>query len=349
MSPSEKPPDIGFDRGVFEELEPAQQDAAFRSEGIVGFTPPMQRIYRLIAKIAPTESTVFVTGESGTGKELVARAIHYQSRRADRLFLAVNCGALPEALFESELFGHVRGAFTGAITDRKGLFHQADGGTLFLDEIAEMPPSTQVKLLRVLQEGEVRRVGEQEHTHVDVRVIAATNRDPWQAVSEGRLREDLFYRLNVFHIEMPPLRERREDIPLLARYFLEKYSTRFGKSVTSFSNQAQFFLMRHDYPGNVRELENIVQGAVVLAEGDVVVPADLPPHLTQPKVLMLEDRSGEAVKAAKYDEDLTLAQVEQHHIKRTLERSGGNVSEAARKLGISRSTLWRKMKEMDNG
>jgi len=324
-----------------------REEKVLRSEGILGISPPMQRIYRMIAKIAPTESTVFVTGESGTGKELVARAIHYQSRRADRLFLAINCGALPEALFESELFGHVKGAFTGAITDRNGLFHQADGGTLFLDEVAEMPPSTQVKLLRVLQEGEVRRVGDREATRVDVRVIAATNKDPWKAVSEGSLREDLFYRLNVFHIELPPLRDRKEDIPLLARYFLEKYSARMGKKITSFSKGAQFYLMRHDYPGNVRELENIIQGAVALAEGDVIVPADLPPHVTRPKVLMLEQKKGgEGAALDGYDESLTLAEVEKLHIRKVLEKCQGNASEAARRLGISRSTLWRKMKEM---
>ncbi len=246
---------------------------------IIGRSPRIQRIFRFISKIAPTESAVLITGESGTGKELLARSIHYQSRRAHKPFLALNCGALPENLLESELFGHVRGSFTGATSDKKGLFEQADGGTLFLDEVGELLQPSQVKLLRVLQDGEVRRVGANVSVRVDVRIISATNRDLRADMEEGRFREDLYYRLNVFQIEIPPLRERREDIPLLAAYFLERYATKMKKAVSDFSPEAQELLLRYPYPGNVRELENAVQRAVALAEDVVIRPEDLPPLL----------------------------------------------------------------------
>ncbi|HWN81804.1 MAG TPA: sigma 54-interacting transcriptional regulator, partial [Candidatus Udaeobacter sp.] len=254
---------------------------------IIGATPRMRRVLRLIEKIAPTESTVLITGESGTGKELVARAIHHLSPRSGRVFLAINAGAFPETLIESELFGHVRGAFTGADRERRGLFEEANGGTLFLDEVAEMAPHLQVRLLRVLESGEVRPVGSAETRRVDVRVIAATNQDPLVAVKKGTLREDLFYRLNVFHIVLPPLRERREDIPLLAAYFTERKSRDLGKAVTRFARDAQTALMRYDYPGNVRELEHAIERAVVLADGDTISLEDLPPTITSSKLLLL--------------------------------------------------------------
>src|SRR2546427_11990354 len=208
------------------------------SLNMIGQSPGMQRIFKLIAKIAPTESPVFITGESGTGKELIASAIHLQSRRSHRPFVAVNSSAIPESLFESEIFGHVRGAFTGASSDRVGLMQHADGGTIFFDEVAEMPLSVQVKLLRALQSGEIRRVGAKESMQVDIRVVAATNRDVKRALEEGSFRDDLYYRLNVFHVELPPLRERREDIPLLANYFREKFSRELGKRVTGFTDEA---------------------------------------------------------------------------------------------------------------
>jgi len=270
----------------------------------------------------------------------VTRAIHYESPRAARPFVPVNCAAIPDTLFESELFGYVRGAFTGAAGAKKGLFEQAEGGTLFLDEIAEMPPSIQGKLLRALQEKEIRRIGDVAPIRVDVRLIAATNKEIKKALGTGQLREDLYYRVNVFQIELPPLRERKEDIPLLARYFLERYSRRLGKGVTSFSQEAQLFLLHYDYPGNVRELENVVERAVALAEGDAITERELPSELTQRKMLRAP---GESLMG--YSTDWSLAQLEGEHIKAVLERHKGNVSRAASSLGVSRSTLWRKMRQ----
>jgi transcriptional regulator with PAS, ATPase and Fis domain len=271
---------------------------------------------------------------------MVATAIHLQSGRAHRPFVTVNAAAVPETLFESELFGYVRGAFTGAVSDREGLLRQADGGTLFLDEVAEMPLAVQAKLLRALQSGEVRRVGATEATRVNVRVVAATNRDLGRALAEGRLREDLYYRLNVFHIELPPLRERREDIPILANFFLERYARRLGKHVTRFSERAKYYLMHYDYPGNVRELENAMERAATLAEGPEIGHLDLPPAFREALVPML--REGDAFP---YTEQMTLAQLEAEHIRRVLVHFAGNSTRAAKSLGISRSTLWRKMRE----
>ena len=310
------------------------------TQSMIGQSPAMQRIFRLIGKIAPTESPVLITGESGTGKEMIATSIHLQSRRAHRPFVAVNSSAIPESLFESELFGHVRGAFTGATSDRIGLMEHADRGTIFFDEVAEMPPSIQVKLLRALQNGEVRRVGAKESIRVDVRVIAATNRDVKKALQDGSFREDLYYRLNVFHIELPPLRERREDIPLLANYFREKYARQLGKPVLRFGERAEMLLVRYDWPGNVRELENAVERAVILAEGREVTPGDLPPAVREPRQPLL-DRGG----AFPYSEAMTLSQLEAEHIRRVLAHNAGNTTKAAKSLGISRSTLWRKIKE----
>ncbi len=310
---------------------------------IIGRSPRMQRIFRFVSKIAPTESAVLLTGESGTGKELLARSIHFQSRRAHEPFLAINCGALPENLLESELFGHVRGSFTGATTDKKGMFEQADGGSLFLDEVGELPQTSQVKLLRALQDGEVRRVGSNSSIRVDVRIISATNRDLRRAMEERGFREDLYYRLNVFQIEVPPLRERREDIPLLAGYFLDRYAAKMHKSLSGFSEEAQVRLVRYDYPGNVRELENALQRAVALAEGDVIRPEDLPPQMREAARPRIEAPR----EAVHVPDGLTLEEVEAIYIQRTLERVAGNASEAARRLGISRSTLWRKLKKLD--
>ena len=313
------------------------------SANIIGATPRMQRIFRFVSKVAPTESAVLITGESGTGKELLARSIHIQSRRAHHPFLAVNCGALPENLLESELFGHVRGAFTGATTDKKGLFEQADGGTLFLDEVGELSPPSQVKLLRALQDGEVRRVGSNQSVRVDVRPISATNRDLRRAMEEGGFREDLYYRINVFHIEIPPLRDRREDVPLLATYFLEHYAHLMHKTVRGISHDAGVLLLRYAYPGNVRELENAIQRAVALAEDDVIRPEDLPPEMRRAQ----DYRLAPPREALEVPDGLTLEELEMLYIRRTLDRAGGNASEAARRLGISRSTLWRKLKRVN--
>jgi transcriptional regulator with PAS, ATPase and Fis domain len=318
------------------------------SEDILGATPRMQRVLKLVEKIAPTDSPVLITGESGTGKELVARAIHYQSRRADRPFIPINAAALTESLAESELFGHVKGAFTGAHHDKRGLFEDADQGTLFLDEVGDISPALQVKLLRVLQQGEVRRVGESHARIVDVRVIAATNRDLTEALKSGAFREDLYYRLNVFQIELPALRERRDDISILALYFLTRYARRLGKHLEGFSPEAQSLLLSYDYPGNVRELENAVQRAATLAEGRLVQASDLPPWMHH-SARLLSEPTGAGGGVAGYvdlvpNEDMTIAELERRHIQRTLERHRHNMSRTARALGVSRATLWRKLK-----
>ena len=329
-------------RGLWEARVPVADELPRRAgitQRMIGVSPRMQRVFRLVAKVAPTESTVLLTGESGTGKEMVATAIHLQSARAHIAFVTVNCAAIPETLFESELFGHVRGAFTGAVADKVGLLKQADGGTIFLDEVAEMPVSVQPKLLRALQSGEIRRVGEATSTRVDVRVIAAMNRDPVRALEQGRLREDLYYRLSVFHIELPPLRERREDIPLLANFFRDRHARKLGKRVERFDERAQAYLIQYDYPGNVRELENAIERAVTLAEDGVIVASDLPPSFREPVVRLL--REGDAFP---YTETMSLAQIEAEHIRRALSHFAGNTTRTARSLGISRSTLWRKMR-----
>ncbi len=338
---------------------------------IVGASAKMQRIFRLVRKVAPTDSTVLLTGESGTGKELVARSLHVQSRRALGPFVPVNVGALPESLVESELFGHVRGAFTGASAERPGLVEAADHGTLFLDEIGDMPLATQVNLLRALESNEVRRVGDNATRLVDIRVIAATHRDLRREVAEGRFREDLYYRLNVVQIDLPPLRERREDIGLLASYFLERLSTRAGRSGLAFSPEATLLLERYDYPGNVRELENAVEHALAVSEGARITPGDLPSAFRTPRLLPTgrgddvpeggRGRSGTGPEGAyppgsEPDSRLlrdpgdprtswSLAEIEKEHIRRVLDRHRGNSTAAARQLGISRTTLWRKLRQ----
>ncbi len=319
-------------------VEPTRRGSI--TQQLIGVSPAMQRVFRLVARIAPAETPVLLTGESGTGKEMIAQSIHLQSRRANRSFVTVNAAAIPESLFESELFGHVRGSFTGAVSDRVGMFQQADGGTIFLDEIGDLPLSVQVKLLRALQNGEVRRVGASESTRVDVRVIAATNRDLHRALADGSFREDLYYRLNVFHIELPPLRERREDIPVLANYFRERLARERGKRVERFTDRAQFYLMRYDYPGNVRELENAIERAVALSEHGEITHLDLPPSLRETAIPLIAQGT-----AFPYSESLSLAQLEAEHIRRVLQHYAGNTTKTARSLGISRSTLWRKMRE----
>jgi len=327
-----------------------------RSHGIVGASPRMQRIFRLVSKVARTDSTVLITGESGTGKELVARSIHLQSRRAAGPFVPVNVGAIPETLVENELFGSVRGAFSGAAADRRGLVEEADGGTLFLDEIGEMPPLAQVKLLRTLESNEVRRLGENQARLVDVRVVAATHRDLPEEIARGRFREDLYYRLNVVHIDLPALRDRREDIGLLASYFLERAAARAGHAGFEFSGAARSLLERYDYPGNVRELENAIEHAVAVAEGSTILPSDLPAPMTSARLLprdatppatWRDERPAPRPRVASEHEHDTwsLADVEREHIRRVLKRHGGNSTAAAQQLGISRTTLWRKLRE----
>ncbi|HEX7124877.1 MAG TPA: sigma-54 dependent transcriptional regulator [Thermodesulfobacteriota bacterium] len=303
--------------------------------GIIARSPQIRAVLDLVTRVAPTEATVLVQGESGTGKELIAKAIHHASPRASGPFLAVNCGALPETLLESELFGHVKGAFTGATATKKGLFEEADGGTILLDEIGDMAPALQVKLLRVLQEGEVRRVGANQPITVSTRVVAATNRDLQQLMRQGSFREDLYYRLNVIPVVLPPLRERREDIPVLAEHFLERFARRQGRTLR-LSPQAMERLLRYPWPGNVRELENAIERTAILARQEVIRPEDLPPHVA----------SGIGLGAAPpLPAQECLADVEKAHILQTLERLAWNYSRAAEVLGIGRTTLWRKLKE----
>jgi len=300
---------------------------------MIGRSAPMIEVFHLIETIARTTSTVLVTGESGTGKELVARAIHFHSLRRDRPFVAVNCGALTETLLESELFGHLRGSFTGAEANKKGLIEAAERGTIFLDEIGEMSPMMQVKLLRVLQERKFRRVGGVDEIEADIRVIAATNRDLSQMVEEGRFREDLFYRINVIPVKLPALRERPEDIALLASHFLAKYTAQMGKSITNLSQEASELLQRYEWPGNIRELENAVERAVALEGTPVVLPESLPQHIRaglsrqKPQPMMLPD-SG-------FDLEEHVQSIERDYIAQALKRAGGVQVRAAELLGMS--------------
>jgi DNA-binding NtrC family response regulator len=298
-------------------------------------SPEMAELIRVIAKCAPSDSTVLIQGETGTGKELVANEVYRRSLRKDKPMLPVNCGALQEQLLESELFGHEKGAFTGASVLRAGLFEVADGGTIFLDEIGEMHPNTQVKLLRVLQSGEVRRVGGNRIRHVNTRVIASTNKDLTKAVQEGELREDLYYRLSVLTLHVPPLRERKQEIPHLVEYFLEQAASRRGAGRVEFSDDAMNVLMKHDWPGNVRELENIVELGVVLAEEPIIRVSDLPPHLLTTG-LASSNASG----------PLSLEQVETAHLLRVLKINGGNKRKTARDLEIDTKTLYNKLKKL---
>lgn len=308
-------------------------------EETIGAAPAMRRVVETITKVAPTDSTVLLMGESGTGKEVLATTVHRLSPRRDMPFVAVNCAALPEGLLESELFGHVKGAFTGAEGDKRGLFEEADGGSVFLDEIGDMALITQAKLLRVLQNGEIRPVGASVPLRVDVRVIAATNRDLVDAVSRNKFREDLYFRLNVIQIRIPPLRERMDALPALVKHFLEVFNGKFNKNVSRLDDHAQALLMDYAYPGNVRELESIMAHAVIMAEADVIAAKDLPDQV----------RRGAAPRLAlPYHADHgihTLNEGESQAIRAALEKLEGNQTEAAKRLGISRSTLWRKMKE----
>lgn len=318
-----------------------QLTEAAASEEIIGRSDALKRMLGFIETVAPTEATVLVTGESGTGKELVARALHAASARAGKPLVTVNCAALAETLLESELFGHEKGAFTGADRRREGRFVQANGGTLFLDEIGEMPLQLQAKLLRALQQGEIQRVGSDTPITVDVRVIAATNRDLRQEVQEKRFREDLYFRLNVISIEVPPLRRRGEDIPLLAAYFLQRFAERNRKSIKGFSPQAMDSLLRYSWPGNVRELENAVERAVILCNGDLVTGAELPDNIAH----AAPQEEGPAQQESLSLAGMALELVERRAIEDTMRQTGDNKSEAARRLGITRATLHNKLRK----
>ena len=307
---------------------------------IVAASSPMIELLEMLERAAEYKATVLLTGESGTGKEVLARAIHAQSGRRHLAFVAVNCGAIPEALLESELFGHVRGAFTGADRARRGLFVEADGGTLFLDEIGELPPSLQVKLLRVLQEEEVRPLGEAKSRSIDVRVIAATSRDLEREVAAGRFREDLFYRLDVFRLRVPPLRERREDVPVLVDHFLAMFRETLGKPVRTIADDALDRLVAHDWPGNVRELENVMERAMILCDGDRITLPDLPDALAKPRRAAPPPASGGDFSLRR-----ARRRFESELITRALEATGGNRTRAARLLEISHRALLYKIKE----
>ncbi|HQB39170.1 MAG TPA: sigma-54 dependent transcriptional regulator [Deltaproteobacteria bacterium] len=309
--------------------------------GIISRNPQMQEIFSLIAKVASLKTTVLILGESGTGKELVARAIHTSGNRAAKPFVAVNCGAIPENLLESELFGHVKGAFTDASSDKIGLFRQADGGTLFLDEVGEMPPSLQVKLLRVLQEEEVRPLGAQTSYRVNVRVVSATSRDLDADVREARFREDLYFRLNVFSMQLPPLRERIDDIPLLAGHFITRCAAGMGRSPARIAPDAMRRLVDYNWPGNVREMENMIERGLILCEGDTITQACLPDVVvkgTAPAALSGAAAEELSIKRAE-------AAMERDLIRKALARTGGNRTQAAKILEISHRSLLYKLKE----
>jgi nitrogen regulation protein NR(I) len=346
---------------------PTKLNAEETRQTIVGNSPVMQQVYKLIGQVAPTNTTILITGESGTGKELVARAIYQNGSRLNKPFIAINCAAIPENLLESELFGHEKGAFTGALNQRIGKFEQCDGGTLFLDEIGDMPLTTQTKILRVLQEGEISRVGNNQSIKTDVRIIAATNKDLWQAVQRKEFREDLFYRLNVVRLNLPPLRERSTDIPLLVAYFLNKFRLKQPTGPSQMADEALAAIQRHSWPGNVRELENCIQRAMVLASGNTITLANLPEEIAQGAPPAAEPVSASASSAthatsvpkavpaagqnevahavevlfefARREKEKLLPAVERELIRRALAETSGNQVQAAKLLGMTRATL----------
>jgi two-component system response regulator HydG len=319
--------------------------ADYDLKNIIGTSKAMKELVDMLAMVAPSEATVLITGESGTGKELIARSIHYNSPRKDHSLVIVNCAALTETLLESELFGHEKGAFTGADKRREGRFMQANKGTIFLDEIGEMSPMMQAKLLRVIQEREIQRVGSDDALKVDVRILAATNRKLENDVADGKFREDLYYRLNVVTVDVPPLRDRQDDIPLLAQHFLEKYSKKNRKQVKGFSPTAMDILLKYDWPGNVRELENAVERSVILLNGDYISEKELPLNITQ----TYSEESNWVATQPSNTEPRPLEEVEKEAILAALEASGGNKSETARTLGINRKTLHKKLKNYGVG
>jgi two-component system response regulator AtoC len=318
-----------------EAAPPTKQDAQAVAQ-IVGTTAAMLTVYKTVAHVAPTTATVLIVGESGTGKELVARAIHAKSPRANKPFVAINCGALPESILESELFGHERGSFTGASSQKHGLFEEARGGTLFLDEIGEISPKMQVQLLRVLQEGEIRRVGAAETIKVDVRVVAATNRDLKGEVAAGRFREDVLFRLQVVTVNVPPLRERRGDIPLLIKHFIGRHSVRLGRTPPRVAPEVFEMLEGYEFPGNVRELSHIIERAMLLAREGVITASDLPPEVTSAYGVTVA--AGGSLGSLAEDWP-SLQVLERRYIDRVLSRTGGNKTRAAEVLGIDRRTL----------
>ena len=312
----------------------AQLRSRFSLENVIGTHGSMQDVFRMVQKVAPSNATVLIYGESGTGKELIARALHFNSARAERPFIAVNCSAIPEPLIESELFGHEKGSFTGAVGRKPGLFEQAQGGTLFLDEVGELPLSMQSKLLRAIQEKEIRRVGGTSSVPLEIRIVAATNRDLAQRMREGKFREDLYYRLNVVPIVLPPLRDRTTDIPRLAEYFLERHSREAGRTQPRLSREALALLLRYRWPGNVRQLESVVERAILLAEGDEITPDLLPPEVRQNVSSVPSSRLDFEIP----DDGINMESLERELLEKAVKK-GGTLTKAAKLLGISYRTL----------
>ena len=304
-------------------------------QNMVGNSPAMHAIYDMVKRVSQTPTNVLITGESGTGKEVVAKAIHYNGPLKDKPFVTVNCGAIPENLMESEMFGHKKGSFTGAVADKAGLFEVADGGTLFLDEVGELPLTIQVKLLRAIQERVIRRVGATEDMKVDVRIIAATNRNLEEMVSKGTFRQDLFYRLNVINIRTPGLRERREDVPLLANHFLKKYNERLGKNIGAISTEAMEILKKYDYPGNVRELENLIERTVALEGGATILPESLPPMVNTSSGRKMASSNEIEIGDDGVDLDKVMGQIEKELLVKAIHAAGGVKKRAAKLLHIS--------------
>jgi DNA-binding NtrC family response regulator len=323
-----------------------QLQESYRFENIIGRSLPMLQVFEVVRKVARSEANILIVGESGTGKELVARSIHVNSARAAKPFIPVDCASLPENLLESELFGHEKGAFTGAHMTRPGLFENGNGGTVFLDEVGDLGGNLQAKLLRVLQERQIRRVGSNKFISVDVRVISATNRDLAEAVKRAEFREDLFYRLNVISIPLPPLRERKGDIPLIAHHYFQKYLASSGKKITGILPETLALLEAHSWPGNVRELQNVVERAVVLAEKEILLPEDLPEHIRarEAGALRPESRADLPMKRAKDEWNRAF---EKEYLLSLLKRHQGNISQAARAAGVDRKTIHRLLKKHD--
>jgi DNA-binding NtrC family response regulator len=331
--------------------EPASETPSQDFRGMYGATQVMRDTFKMISRVGRTDVTVLVTGESGTGKELVARALHEESGRRNKPFIALNCSALPSELVESELFGHTRGAFTGAVKDRGGLFEAANGGTLFLDEIGDLGPLAQAKVLRALENGEVMRVGGTRSTRVDVRVIAATNRPLDDMILDGRFREDLLYRLKVITLNLPPLRERKEDVPLLASHFLQVFADRHNLPARKISDDAKRLLLEHDWPGNVRELRNVIEGALVMADGSEIEACDLPASVTQQRrdpvsvpAMMLEQTADMPFVEAR---ERALREFDRAFLSAALARNGGNIARTARALGLHRQSLQKLLARRD--
>lgn len=334
---------------LMEERDEWRRQAARHSGRLLGKSQAMRKIFHIIEQVAPTRSTVLITGATGTGKDQVAQEIYAQSRRSDKPLIKVDCASLPESLLESELFGHVKGAFTGAIRDRKGRFELADGGTIFLNEIGEMSASAQQRLLRILQDSELERVGSSATLHVDVRVIAATNKDLQQSIAEKKFREDLYYRLKVVQIHIAPLRDRREDIPILAQAFLKRYSEETGKSLSDFNPEVMDLFFSYPWPGNVRELQHAVEHAAIFANTSQVTTEELPEELTQTQSMLQPTSAGNALDPSKHiviPIGTTLEESELEIIGKTLKDVGGNKEEAARVLGLSRSSLYRRLPKL---